>query len=277
MAKSHRMKVLEQKIARFSPFETSSHYVIEESGQAMVWLWDEKKRIEALQAVQGNYSALSGHLEGLRVIPEPLLHDRNIDGAHSQASVNGSDIQTWKNGVLISSEWSGFKVAASVFNPHPWMQATPSLGWQNEALWWRATALALLLMITIQSGAVIGWLAKVALVDTELTERRESLSSSLEIRNQARSLRESNEQFISWFGYPKHLLVIADFDDLLPESSRIERWDYKSGELTVTVTDEDLNNREVLQNLASGQYFSNVSVEPGARVGSTVLSLDVHP
>lgn len=277
--KALRSKVLAQKIRQISPFHETSQFVIQENDSAMVWFWDEANRRVAIEGMEEKFPGFAGHFSSLSVIPETVLRSRVSDGRLGIRQVSGVELQLWRDSVLMESEWraSDATALAAATLEKPWGGTRTAGSLSNEALWLRGAALLLFLVLVSQFGALVAWSTKVALKENETRSGRVETSEFLSLRSEVRRIRSDNEMLLGWLSQPSQIATLADFDELLQETAEISRWEYQDGELVATINDKRLNNRRFIESLSSGSHFDNVRVDPGARLGTVIISLEVAP
>lgn len=271
--------MLLQKIRQVSPFDDTGQFIVQENDSAMVWLWDDARRLSSIADAEDQHPELTGLFARLPVVPETVFRPKAADGVLVVRHSDGYESQDWKDDVLVDSEWkqAGVVESPAVTLASPWSGSKVHGSLLNEALWFRGAALVLILLLVMQVGAMAGWSAKVALKERQAKISRLETSEVLSLRSKVRRLRSDNETLLGWLDHPSQIATLADFDELLQETAEISRWEYQTGELVATVNDKRLNNRRFIESLSSGSHFENVRVDPGARLGTVIISLEVKP
>lgn len=275
--KNSRAKVLAQKIRQLSPFDKTGKFIVEESEEAMIWLWDENIRSQAVLEMEERHPDLGSYFSELVTIPETVLLPRQLDGSFETRTVNGEEAQSWDNSILVSSTWRPASADSPLALRNPWASFDTTAPLLNEALWWRLGLLVLFLLIMLQLGNMSGLAGQQWILEKRNVDAREEASSLLALRSRVQRIRADNQQLLEWLHHPSQLNALADFDELFQETAEINRWEYKTGELSATISDKKINNRRFIESLSKGEHFHNVRVEPGARLGTVVISLEVRP
>lgn len=269
-----RAKVVEQKVRLLSPFSETGHYVHQSESKALVWIWDERLRREALDKVISEFSILRDHLSRLVPVPETLFYVKKGDGQYEVGCVSGTDQQQWRRGVLESSLWSPSEsVKTENLSPHPWLESQKRT-W-DEQLLLRGVAGLLILLFAFQLGGVLGWRYQINGLESRLIEVDSKISESLSVRDKARSIKRLNT-LLDYVRKPRQIDILAEVDVLLPATTQINVWDFQNGELELTVEDPELDNRRYIEALDQSSMFGDVRVQPGTVVNTAVISLRVR-
>lgn len=275
--KASRPKFLEQKIRRLSPFDDTGRFVVEEGDDAMIWLWDESLRSQAVRDMGRRFADFQSYFAELTPVPETVLLPGQKEGSRVTPTINGEEHQEWNDFILTSSVWREAVNDSISETLSPWPSLETSGEIFSEALWWRLGVLALFLVVVLQLGAMSGLSGQRWALEDRNQGAREEAAGLLALRSQVQRIRSDNEQLMEWLHQPSQMRVLVDFDELLQETAEINRWEYKKGELSATITDKKLNNRRFIESLSKGDHFNNVRVDPGARLGNVVISIEVSP
>jgi hypothetical protein len=278
--KLHRQQVLAQNITRFSPFQNTGRYLIEEKGSAEVWIWDEALRLEEVHRVVNRSAGLDRKLQRVKPIPEPLLFKPSLNGRVDQPMAEGVDVQTWREGRLTNSSWQldgEFKTESNEAKPESWLDARHRNSGDVEPIIWRSGFWLLGLFLFYQVGVYSGWMNTLEEHERKYAEETIRASGLIELRNEARLERQLNDQLTIWHSQPLQISVIAEFDRLIPETAKLRSWSYDDRKLKVLVVDPELNNRTYVENLEGSQTFADVRIEPGLEVNTAMIELLVQP
>lgn len=276
--KNHQSKVLEQKTKVLSPFEQTGQYIFRDGNQAMVWIWDEAKRREALDLLKVEADSLASHFETLTPLPESVLQASHLEGQRMLEVSEGFEQQDWGGGSLLASRWlDGAENANNQTVVEPWTEkGTKTFRDLNEEVYWRLGLLVLGLVLVFQLGTNAGLRWEIANVGGQLQSQRAQVQEVLELRQQVMSIKKDNELLSTWLGAPHQISILAEFDELLPTSAEIIKWEYQDAQLKVTIQDEQLDNRLYVERLSEGFRFTKVGVEPGIAEDTAVVSLVIR-
>ena len=236
-----RSKVVDQKAGRLSPFPQTGYHAIEEDGQIMLWLWDKRLQDAAILEARKDYSALDDHISSLKIIPEPVLRQRSSEGGVQLKCVAGVDEQQWRGNVLVASNWSATNEDSdSTTFVEAWDLRSGGLSLVRETLLWRVGLLLLALAMVYQVGVSVGYLTLSSSLTSQLKENREAAATLARVRGEVGRLRSQNMHLLDATGRHDQLIVLAEFDGLIPESASISEWRFQGQVLTVQLEDEEL-------------------------------------
>ena len=276
--KPHRQKVLSQNITRLSPFQSTGQHVIEEEGFAEVWIWDEALRLESLSRVSDGHSDMEPKLQRLKAIPETLLFEPRFNGKAVQPMADGLEVQIWSEGRLTKSSWQPNdedEVKRSISKAESWLDTLDLNAPTLEPVIWRSGLWLLGLFMLYQGGVYVGWATDINQYERRYTEVTARAADLMALRSEARLERKLNDQLTAWHSQPLQMSVLAEFDNLIPETAELRSWSYDDRNLRVTVFDPELNNRTYIENLEGSQSFTNVRIEPGVEVNTAAIELEV--
>lgn len=95
--RNERKNILNVRIMQWSPFAITGRYIVWREDTALVWIWDEAVRAEAMQEVGVSSS---------NPVPETLLNPpAEEDGSRLVVCREGCEGQIWVNGLLAASRW----------------------------------------------------------------------------------------------------------------------------------------------------------------------------
>ena len=276
VAKGQRSKAILRKAEQASPFSRTGHYAFDSDGLVMLWLWDEDVRLASVRDATEEYSVLGSHINNLAVLPETVVQMRGVNGEVLQACSAGTDVQNWRDGVLLSSRWmAGATEESSGFVDAPWSVDTGTFWLSHERLFWRLGLLVLCLVMVFQIGTVLGTGYLDRQLETQISEARQRVAAVAQVRGQARQIQQQNTRLLEQAALPGQLGLLAEFDRLLPESAVFLDWNFQDGHLKVVIEDDELSNRRYLEALAGSAHFADVQVAPGAKSGTALITLEV--
>ena len=259
VANSYRTKVLTQKIRLLSPFRNTGHYVIESNGAAVVWLWDENRRLELASEADAK----------LDVIPETLLFPSAVEGKKVLKLAEGFETQFWSGGHLQESVWS----REHAIGEGPDGQNDLKVAWLtehqtsedsiSEELLWRFGAWLMLVLIVFQAGSYLGWRIEERSIRHQIEESNLAAKEVVASRGAARELLVTSTTLREWLNHPSQLGLVAEIDRRMPDGSRMLSWAYQDRRLVVTVEDPNLDNRAYVEQLTASHRFDEVRIEPG--------------
>ena len=269
VANSHRAKALTQKIRLLSPFRNTGHYVIESNGAAVVWLWDENRRLELASEADAK----------LDVIPETLLFPSAVEGKKVLKLAEGFETQFWSGGHLQESVWS----RDHSIGEGPDEQNDPKVAWLtehqasedsiSEELLWRFGAWLMLVLIVFQAGNYLGWLIDERSVRDQIEEANLTAKKVIAFREAAREQLATSTTLREWLNHPSQLGLVAEIDRRMPDGSQLLNWTYQDRRLVVTVTDPNLDNRAYVEQLSASDRFGEVRIEPGTTPDSAKIEV----
>ncbi|MBO6658532.1 MAG: hypothetical protein JJ934_16695 [Pseudomonadales bacterium] len=273
--KNQRLKVMGQKVKQLSPFGKTGHYVHWSDGFAQVWIWDEEQRLESVEELCERFMPLANHFRQLPPIPETILQDVVQEGERKQPCVDGTDLQVWHQGRLISSSWSP-EVQSGLLN-----HSANVDGWAthrsefDETLAWQGGLCVLALVVVFQLGNSFGLSLKTNNLEHRISDAEGEMSAVLEVRAKVRQIKSGTDTLGSWFDQPSQLSLFAEFDRLMPESVEIVSWAYEDKELEVLLRDDALDNRLYIEQLSGVPRFHGSRVEPGTSPDTATVIFSV--
>ncbi len=98
VAANRRDAAIKLEMAGWTPFATTSHYVIPQPAGALLLAWDT-------EAVAGAMSAAGAANRELSIVPESALHPMTADGVTLQQRLEGVEAVVQSGGNAISSLW----------------------------------------------------------------------------------------------------------------------------------------------------------------------------
>lgn len=276
--KNQRLKALGQKVKQLSPFRRSGHYVHWAGGHAMVWVWDEDLRSQSVAEMCERFTPLASHFRNLPVLPETLLYPKQTVGHYQQPCVDGSDIQVWREGRLVSSNWTPENILVGV------TPASTSSAWNDELttaldekVLWQSGLHVLGLVAIFQLGNSLGLFLRDELITNRLSEAEAEMSSVLAVRSRVGKFKAASDAIESWFAQPSQLSLMAEFDRLMPQTVEIISWAYENRILEVQLKDEALDNRLYIEQLGQSPRFLAPKVEPGSSPDNVTVVFGVLP
>lgn len=279
--KPQRAKVLSRQLTQLSPFSNFGHFVSPtESGEYMIWFWDEELRLQALETLSQQYSAMAEHIHSLRVVPETILLPFAENGLNTLQCCEGEDVQFWKNGVLESSRWgvgNGKENGKEVVSYGPnWSGVDRRRVVELEDTAWRLGFFVLLLLAAFDAGRLVSVVIENRALSEGALIARTELERVIEERNRVREVKNFNERLLSITSLPNQLSMLAEVDEVIPMGGSIWSWEYGDNNLRVGVSDKDRNDRLYVEQLSSSDMFSDVDLEPGDKPEELVIKLRVE-
>lgn len=277
--KSKRRAALELKIPVWSPFQHTGHHCVWSGSSAMVWLWDA-------DAVSGDDFPAAVPEGASRVVPETVFLPRKARGLHLQACRAGFELQLWRDDVLQDSVWYGARPTEEeverfasrsgatgggvlgegppALSPEPWASMLGPAEWLagNE----RAvvtTCLAALLLAAVWFEARI-WHVRfeAGAVGKELEAMEAELGPLLAERTEFLRLRRIDEGLAAILTHPSQALLMGLVDRAVPsDQATFYRWQYRQGELQVTIEDPALDPIAYVEQFQRVPRFEQVKAE----------------
>jgi hypothetical protein len=284
--KKHRIKALEQQVRQMSPFQNtgSYHYPYVGNGSFSVWIWDENVRLTLLAELVESLAISPEALSSLPVYPEPCLKLKKDDGESVTACGYGYDQQKWASEQLVASRWLppealGTDAAETkfVYESSPWTgKERMWVDRLNERSLLLAVAGVLLFFLLFPLGRWFGWEAKLAVAGDEIRQEQSRFAQVIAKRDEAIELQASNQDLKAIVADFSHFRIMAIFDETITSTSlSILEWKYDQGKLTVSIFDEELDNRSYVEQLSAVDVFRDVRVDPGIRPGEAVISMSI--
>jgi hypothetical protein len=286
-------RFLEMQALKFSPYEKFGKCVFPlDKRFRLLWMWDaawEQQQRETLPAA----------LKNRPLVPESMLHPSMDEGASLRESIDGFELQVWREARLISSRWFPTRPTTEQLTealrsegvdgledqsgdpawlPRPWSQKDPdwsTLFREEKTLFVSASALLLFLAcLQFGFGAITG--AKTLWANSRVTSLGDDLGEQLELRNRAEQQRDVNTEWLSLFTPLTQAEVIAEFTDALQGIDyQLVAWGYVDGALEVTIAGEAIDTRNVVSSLEKRELFHALRIEPGNRPMESVIRMEI--
>ena len=283
----NRTQALSLELTQWTPFAKSAYYIGWYDQRALVWGWDANK-VDAAIMAQGLKP------QRVRILPETLLQTPHTEGLCISRCHQGFEGQLWRQGQLDRSrwwpqlpsadEWLMFQRDAAIapseqqhqtpaprvqqFQASPWLSQAGSSddkSLHGERLGMAAGALALL-AATLWYGTA--WY-KAEVSTSALKDQLPLVQSQVEPLTQARSqaldyLARANV-LRALAPYPAQLTLMAKVAQALPkDKSFVKEWDFKPGQLKITVTSAtDISTTTLISQLQQISVLRDVKALPG--------------
>jgi Tfp pilus assembly protein PilN len=294
-----RTQALSLELAQWTPFAGSDYYVGWHGQRALVWAWDADKVKTAIVA-QGLKP------QRVRVLPETVLQTPFQDGLCLSRCHEGCEGQLWRHGQLSHSrwwpqlptadEWLMFQRDAGIapseqqtrppaaracqLNGRPWVNQAGSA--DDKAMQLERLFVALAALLLLLPTFWLGFnLYKTKQSTAQLHEQQASLQSQVEpitkARSQALDYLARINALRALAPYPEQLTLMASIARALPQDkSSIKEWDYKLGQLKVTITSAgDISTTNLIVLLQQAGPFRDVKALPARDPKSVTFQMDV--
>ncbi len=283
---------LAQQIEKVSPWAAAGSYSCSvNDSRIAIWLWDS----EAVDALRDE---LPLPMRQSPLYPEAALLRPHDHGPVVRACSVGFDYQLWDSGELVKSRWKisqaddaesrmfertlghasehGEVGDTPVWLAKPWTE--PPLNWRtlisDEAAVMTAVSLVFVFLFALEVGMAATFSLRTQLAESNVLSLQEELGERLQYRLQAERLRAANEQWASVRTKPSILEVVAEFTKLMAgQEYALLDWEYQQNGLQVLLSNAELDTREAITQLESGQMFSSAKIEPGLRPEEHKVSL----
>lgn len=291
---SARIPYVRQQVNKRSPWASASYYLTTGAdGTAAVWMWDDS-------AAQTALAKLPPDVRTARIFPESALLSMAKEGAVIRRCARGYDFQLWQGGALIESRWqltleddseialfqrvSGQGVAIDYaaadpdWQPRPWTEAPFSWRrWiEDEIAVMTAVASAAVFLLCLEMGMAIAYGLRTQFAGDNVLALQEALGERLQYRLEAERLRTVNQEWAGLRPAYTHLEVVAEFTRLMEgQQYDLVEWEYQRGGLQVTLSKSDLDTKEVVTRLESGDLFAGARIEPGLRPNEYDISINI--
>lgn len=295
----NRAQALRLELGQWTPFANSNYYVGWHGQQALVWGWDSDKVVPAIVA-QGLKP------QRLQILPETVLQTPFQDGLCLSRCHQGFEGQLWRKAQLERSRWWPQLPAAddwlmfqrdagippteqqnqtpaprvSPLNVRPWVNQVGSA--DDKAARWERFAMVLGAFLLLLPTFWYGFsLYKVQVGIAQLRERQTQLQREVEpiikARSQALDYLARINALRSLAPYPEQLVLLAKIAQVLPQDkSFIKEWDYKPGQLKVTITAPgDISTTGLIGLLQQAGPFRDVKALPGRDPKSVTFQMEV--
>lgn len=275
-----QLAALRGQLAAWQPFPQSRFWVQWQGGRACVHA--------------GPADALADAPARATVWPEASLNEPMAEGLRLVSCVEGIEAQSWREGLLRTSqwwpaaptpaEWVAF-VRASGLPPRPMPQAQPA-AWRLpsikvqplERLSQSALApvrtlvgamLLVLLVLTTYAGRTY-WEAREAAAGaaSQLAELQAKAQPITRSRERAATAQAQLDAVVKPLQAAQPLEVLDHLARLLPKDVLLKEFDLQGLEVRVLLeTPADLARSKLFEALESGEWFSKVTEQTGARAG----------
>ena len=146
----------------------------------------------------------------------------------------------------------------------------------NERSLLPTVAGVLLIFLLFPLGRWLGWEVKLAVAGYEVRQEQSRLAQVIAKRNEAIELQASNRALKKIVDDISQFRMMAIFDETITSTSlSILEWKYNQGKLTVSIFDEELDNRSYVEQLSAADVFRDVRVDPGIGPGEAVISISI--
>jgi hypothetical protein len=292
--------MLKLKIAQFSPFSQPGFNVIWQDNYAMVWCWDEARRIQQWASTQKRGSPPWAIVESrLYSMPTRQTAIRLIK------LIEGYEGQHWQQGCLTASHWwseppdteqwlrflrgAGLPpteaipaIEAPSLQNRPWgrERAREQLGNKGlERFAWRILAALFLLGLGWELGQYHQYRQANEKLAQSLVRQATGIEHILQARDQAIKDHQQLKLLQQAWNEPTQLElldgVIAELPR--PQHNQIIRWDYRPGELIFIIEGENLDPSSVVRAYASLSWGREVTAEPNPNQAQMKITMKLGP
>ena len=295
----NRAQALRLELTQWTPFAVSAYYVGWIGETALVWGWDSAK-VNAAITAQGLKP------QRTQIFPETVLQAPHGDGLCLSRSDKGFDGQLWRKGQLERSRWWAQLPAADdwlmfqrdagiapteqqgqapsprvvALSTRPWIvqsDSTSGKGFHIE----RSVVAAVAFLLAVPTFWYGFSLYKVHFVTSDLRTIQAQLKQAVEPVAAARV--QSLDHLARWKSlhalapYPEQLALMAKIAQALPpDRSYVKEWDFKQGQLKVTlVSSVDISTTVIIGALQQAGPFRDVKSLPGRDLKSVTFQMDV--
>jgi hypothetical protein len=217
------------------------------------------------------------------------------------ACSHGFDCQVWQSGRLKESRWraelddpaevallrraAGLDAAAAPEAAQPAWQARP---WTEAPFSWRrllrdetavmaGIAALAVFALCLELGMAGAYTLRRQLSESHTLALQEALGERLQYRLEAERLRTVNEEWAALRPAYTHLEIVAEFTRLMEgQPFELVDWEYQKGGLQVTLRNPELDSREVITRLESGDMFRGAKIEPGLRPDEHDIAISIE-
>lgn len=285
---------LDLQITRWSSFEHTGRYVVWKNDTAMVWIWDESRRMD-----------IAGTTGGGRwtVIPESLLLLPPEDDVLLMIScMEGFEAQIWGKKVLrVSRWWEALPNEETWHNFLLLNDLDPSLGMPEpresfclDKPWAKSSSQTVFgvlkkekLLVSVSFFLMFFWLSWSSMAcwryyysTKELENRIQSVSAKiepiLEARTHALEQSDNAQKLRSFLDAPSQMSMMAKVSEVLPGKKAIlNEWHYTHNKLSVVVEGKNQNPLVYVKKIQAIPDFKNVIVTQGKNQNILKISMDV--
>jgi len=299
---AERESMLKLKIARLSPFSQPGFNVIWQDEHALIWCWDEARRLQLSASIKRRLFSSHATVES-RLYSPPTQQT----GTRLIRLLEGFEGQYWQQGRLVTShwwsappdrsQWSRFLRGAGLPQDHmppevetpvrlkrPWGRERMREQKGNaglERITWQLLAVVSLLAFGWQAGQFYQYRQANAELEQSLDKQSTRIEHILQARNQAiRDLQHINllKQALS---EPTQLELLDAVIRKLPRPKhhQIVKWDYRPGQLAFVIEGENLDPSSVVRSLESLPWGRGVTAEPNPNQAQMkiIIRLGVSP
>lgn len=286
-----RRNLVLQRIRQLSPFSEPAFVEVAEGDSVQVWFWDAA-RLGRLHGQQD--------LPALIAVPEILLYSPFDDGLRVQQCLDGYELQYWSGKTLRHSRWlptppnareqADFVRVCGASETDIWHTAEVGLlprPWNEKQFWSKDYLLsdvvvpkliliALLAWLVLELGLWLGAAGKEAVLSHSVASKNGELINLVRQRDHAMQQQEFNQAILSLINTPSQLHLLAEVQACLKDVSyTILDWQYQRGQLDLTLQQENLDTRALIESCSKSTVFSEVRAEPGLTQNQTRLLFKV--
>lgn len=295
----NRAQALRLELNQWTPFVNSNYYVGWHGQHAVVWGWDTDKVTPAIVS-QGL------KVQRVQILPETALQMPFQDGLCLSRCQQGFEGQLWRKAQLERSRWWPQLPAAdewlmfqrdagiapteqqsqtpapreSALSAHPWVKQASSAD-DKAARWERMVAVLGAFLLVLPTFWYGFSLYKVQASTTQLREQQAQMQRDVEPitkdRSQALDYLARINALRSLAPYPEQLALLAKIALALPQDrSFIKEWDYKPGQLKVTINASgDISTTGLISLLQQAGPFRDVKALPGRDPKSVTFQMEI--
>lgn len=284
--------VLELKIGEWSPYAHTGRYVSRTGDLVNIWIWDQEK-----------YRQQAEQIDALKaeVIPESLLRKPESDNIVCLYAAHiGYEGQIWEDGMLIAShwwaeipgseQWVHFQLrndrapqdvpeatATETLRQMPWGRKHNSLqsNLQNhEYTLVKAVAVLLFLSFVWYGATTVKISRAIDTLQKQISETEQQVNPILSSRATVYTYLDKIRQLRGVTLYPPQLLIVEQVITVLPKT-KIQKWAYRHGSLTVLLKGDNLDPHTLIQALEAQGLYESVTAQRGKKQGQLEIRLQV--
>ena len=278
-------QALAAQIPLLSPYQETGYWHFVQAGVALVWLWDERHR---LQMASEQKIAVA---QECLVLPESCLTELRTYGAAIYKGVEGYFGQLWAGDNLVAETWwpevpdvhgwqqfqrgAGTPAVAkpevqalNLAEPRPWpfIRLKRLDGRSAESFLVRAVVVGFIFVFVFQLTASVRLVAKNWQLETQITAMQAEHKQAIAKRDAAFEQR-SKANFLETLRGGRQLTLLEEVAKKIPGGlqGKLVVWQYQEGLLEFVVQDSDPDLEAYVRQLEEIHRLSTVNVEPLTR------------
>ncbi len=291
-----RIAALHVRLAQWTPFAEFASHVAWQRGLAQVWVWDRARQQQAM--------AEAG-VKNAQVLPESVLRPKpEQDGVQVVKLLAGVEARVWHEEVLRASHWWPAEPEPRVWQrflranhlpldsfsspgetallAKPWGRGgqgiLESVDFRQDRLWFFWIGAVVVIALSWQAMYLWKQQQRLESLNTENETLTRQVAPILQARNQAMTDQETSLALLGLHPYPSQVELMAAVARALPrEQAYLTEWNYRNGELEVTIETNNPDPLFYVKRFQESPWFDEIQPESGRGPRELVLKIQVNP